>query len=68
MNIYDIVPARDLEDGDQFLFDGIEPVEIHYLLDSLNPEEVIVSGYSHDSGDTETYVLGADDMVSLWSV
>lgn len=67
MNIIDTVSADTIEIGDQIVVDG-DLIEVTAVLDSSDPDEVIVRGFSHESGDSETYSLFADDYFDLWAV
>lgn len=67
MNIYDTITADQIEVGDQIIVDG-DPIEVKSVHDTDDPDEVVVSGYSHETGDTETYSLFADDPYNLWAV
>lgn len=64
---YDTVSADTLEVGDQVIIDG-DYVEVRDIRDTDDIDEVVVVGYSHESGDTETYSLYADDMYGLWAL
>jgi len=66
MIIYDIITAEYVEDGDQIIVDG-DPLEDVIRFDDEDGE-VLISGYSHNTGDRETYVLAFDKTVELWSV
>lgn len=67
MNIIDTIAADTIEVGDQILIDG-DPIEVKFVLESDDIDEVIVGGYSHETGDTETYSLYADDCFDFWAV
>lgn len=66
-NIIDQIPAYSIEVGDQILIDG-DPIEVTALDSTDDVDEVIVRGYSHDTGDVETYSLFADDIYDVWSI
>jgi hypothetical protein len=65
--IYDRVPAYSIEVGDQIIVDGDE-IEVTDVHDTEDLDEIVVTGYSHVTGDTETYSLFADDSFDLWTV
>lgn len=67
MNIIDSISADTIEVGDQILIDG-DPIEVKAVMEGDDIDEVIVKGYSHESGDTETYSLYADDYFDVWAV
>lgn len=64
--ITDTIQAYQIETGDQILVgtDALENVTV--LDDTL--DEIIISGFSNDSGDRETYNLHPDDTVHVWSI
>jgi hypothetical protein len=65
MIIYDYISADQVQDGDQVYVnsDALEDV-IRQDVGEL----VVISGYSHNTGDVESYYLKPDDIVELWSV
>ena len=69
VNIIDTISADTIEVGDQILVDG-DPIEVRAILNEYgqDPDEVIVRGYSHESGDNATYSLYADDYFDVWAV
>ena len=67
VNIIDTVPAFSIEAGDQILVDG-DPIEVKRIEETDDVDEVVVIGYSHDTGDTERYSLYADDTYDVWAV
>lgn len=67
MDIYDTISADQIEVGDQIIVDG-DPIEVMSVRETDDVDEVVVIGYSHESGDTETYSLFADDEFDLWAV
>lgn len=67
MNIIDNISADTIEVGDQILIDG-DPIEVKSVSEGEDFDEIIVKGYSHESGDTETYSLYADDYFDVWAV
>ena len=67
VNIIDTVPAFSIEPGDQILVDG-DPIEVKRIEETDDVDEVVVIGYSHDTGDTERYSLYADDTYDVWAV
>lgn len=67
MNIIDSITADTIEVGDQILIDG-DPIEVTFVGESNDIDEVIVRGFSHDTGDSETYPLYADDRFNVWAV
>lgn len=67
MNIIDNISADTIEVGDQILVEG-DPIEVREIRETDDIDEVIVIGYSHESGDTETYSLYADDYFDVWAI
>lgn len=67
MNIIDNISADSILVGDQIIIEG-DPIEVTDVQPSDDIDEVIIMGYSHESGDTERYHLYADDYYDLWSV
>lgn len=67
VDIIDTITADSIEPGDQILIDG-DPIEVKRVEETADVDEVVVIGYSHDTGDTERYSLYADDTYDLWSV
>lgn len=67
MNIIDTVPAYSIEPNDQILVEG-DPIEVHTVREGNDVDEIVVTGYSHESGDLVTYSLFADDLFDLWAV
>lgn len=65
--ITDTVSADTLEVSDQVIIDG-DMLEIKDIQTTMDPDEVIVVGYSHETGDTVSYPLFADDFYDLWTV
>lgn len=65
MEVYDVITASQIENGDQIIING-DPIEI-----TKEPieegEAVLISGYSHISGDTVIYTLPYDREVELWT-
>lgn len=67
MEIIDNVSADAIEVGDQIIVEG-DYLEVKTVTDSDDIDEIIVSGFSHTSGDIETYHLFADDYFDIWTV
>lgn len=67
MNIIDNISADTIEVGDQILIEG-DPIEVKSINETDDIDEIVISGYSHDTGDTETYSLFADDYFDVWGV
>lgn len=67
MNIIDNISADTIEVGDQILVEG-DPIEVTHVEESDDLDEIIVKGFSHESGDRETYSLYADDYYDVWSI
>ena len=64
MQVYDFITADQIQEDDQILVKGIDPIEVKKIVDSGS--SIWVKGYSHMSGDDVDYILGADDEVGLW--
>lgn len=65
--VIDTVPAYSIEPGDQIIVDG-DYIEVKCVEETDDIDEIIVKGYSHVTGDTETYSLYADDDYDVWSI
>lgn len=65
--VIDTVPASTLERGDQILIQG-ELVEVLAVRETDDIDEIVVTGYSNDTGDIEHWSLYADDEYDLWGV
>lgn len=66
MTIYDTVEAGTIEDGDQILWQ--DDVLDNVVVENLDRDYVVVSGYSHNTGDRERYEIPVDSPVDLWMV
>lgn len=67
-NVFDSVPAHTIEAGDQVMLDG-DPVEVKSVEWATDDgDAIIIKGYSHETGDSITYTVFADDMYDLWAV
>lgn len=64
---YDTIDADQIEVGDQILLDG-DPIEVDDLSETEDADEVIVYGFSHESGDRVTVSLPYDYRIGLWAV
>jgi len=68
MNIIDNISADTIEVGDQILVEG-DPIEVTKVdTNRPDPDEVLVIGYSHESGDRVEYPLYADDYFDVWAI
>lgn len=67
MIVIDEIFADSIESGDQIIVDG-DLIEVREVLETDDVDEVMVKGYSHESGDVETYSLYADDRFEVWAV
>ena len=67
MTVIDSIAAWQIAEGDQVIIEG-DPIEVTATFDGDDPDEIIVKGYSHESGDRVTYSLYADDSFDLWTV
>ena len=68
MNIYDTIAADAIEVRDQIIVDG-DPIEVTFVSESENDDsEIIVKGFSHETGDYVEYDLPFDYTVDLWAV
>lgn len=67
MEIFDSISADTIEVGDQIIVDG-DPIEVQAILHDFGQDidEVLIRGYSHESGDSATYSLYADDYFDVW--
>lgn len=68
VKVVDTVFADAIEPGDQIVVEG-DHIEVKVVdTDREDPDEVLVKGYSHDSGDAVEYPLYADDTFDVWSI
>ncbi len=67
IEIIDNVSADSLEVGDQAIIEG-DHVEINSIMPTDDLDEIVVKGYSHDTGDSVEYSLYADDYYDIWAV
>lgn len=67
MNILDTIDADQIEVGDQILIDG-DPIEVDDLGETEDDSEIIVYGFSHESGDRVSIPLPYDYRVDVWAV
>jgi hypothetical protein len=65
MIIYDVIRADEVENGDQ-VYVNLDPLE-NVGVDNSG-SLVVIKGYSHNTGDVETYCLVPDAPVELWMV
>lgn len=64
--IYDTVQAWTIEDGDQILVFN-DPIEVSSAT-PISDGNMLVRGFSHESGDEAEYILNQYYMVPLWTV
>lgn len=68
MNIIDTMQAWQISDGDQIVVDN-DHIEVKtFREDDSDNDAVIVTGYSHDSGDSVEYTLPFDYDVDVWGI
>lgn len=68
MTVIDSIAAWQIDEGDQIIVEG-DPIEVAVVIHSTtDPDEILVAGYSHESGDYVEYPLYADDSFDLWTV
>ena len=67
IEIIDNISADTIEVGDQIIVVG-DHIQVSSVTDSDDIDEVVVTGYSHDSGDSVEYSLFADDYFDVWTV
>jgi len=67
--IIDTIDADQIEVGDQILIDG-DPIEVDDFHDGTTEDdsEVVVHGFSHESGDRVTVSLPYNYRVDVWSL
>ena len=67
MEIYDTVDADQVEPGDLIVIEG-QQVEVTSVFDE-DPygETILIKGYSHSTGDIETFEVLYIDSFDLWS-
>jgi hypothetical protein len=61
------VDADEVEIGDQIIIDG-EPVEVVSLPPAQSIDEIIIRGYSHSTGDRETYTVKYNQRFEVWGI
>lgn len=67
MNIIDTIDAWQIEVGDQILVDN-DPIEVKRTDENQDDYSIVVTGWSHDSGDDVEYTLPFDYTVEVWAV
>lgn len=67
MNILDTIDADQIEVGDQILVDG-DPIEVDDITDTDDLDEVVIHGFSHDSGDRVEIPLPYNYRVDVWAI
>ncbi len=67
--IIDTIDADQIEVGDQILIDG-DPIEVDDFHDGTEGDdtEVVVHGFSHESGDRVVVSLPYNYRVDVWSL
>lgn len=65
MDHYDTVDITSVEAGDQIFFNQ-DYIEVKEVLDET--DTIMVTGYSHVSGDNVVYFIKSDERVDLWAV
>jgi hypothetical protein len=66
MEVYDFVEADTLDEHDQIVVNDVDYLELSKVV--KDGDSVLVTGYSHISGDVATYILNYDQEVGLWTV
>jgi len=66
MEIFYEVDADQIEVGDQVIIYG-EPVEVTGIVDDVD-DIIVISGFSHTTGDKEIYTVGFNDTFEVWGV
>ena len=69
IQIHDTIQAHTVEDGEQIVVttdDGRDHLE-NVVVDDCG-EVIVISGYSHDTGDIARYPLDPSDFVDVWSL
>lgn len=68
LNIIDTIQAWQVDETDQIIVDN-DPIEVKTVReDEDDLAAVIVTGYSHNSGDSVEYTLPYDYDVEVWAV
>lgn len=67
MIIVDTISADTIEVGDQVIIEN-DPVEVTDVRSTADVDEIVVVGFSHQSGDNVEYSLFADDYFDLWGI
>lgn len=65
LNIYDTVSADTVMAGDLIVLD-LDYIEVVSVVDET--DAVVITGYSHVSGDNVTNIVPADRMLDLWNM
>ena len=68
VTITDTIQADQIEDGDQIIVDGDLLERVSVSESYADPDEVIVKGFSYESGDAVTYSLPFDYDVDVWGI
>lgn len=68
LNIIDTIQAWQVDETDQIIVDN-DPIEVSTVReDEDDTDAVIITGYSHESGDSVEYTLPYDYEVEVWAV
>lgn len=67
INILDTIDADQIEVGDQILVDG-DPIEVDDITETDDLDEVVVHGFSHESGDRVVIPLPYNYRVDVWAI
>ena len=65
--VFDTVEAWQLEEGDPALLDG-EHVIVTGKTDTADPDEILVTGISEETGESTDFPLVWDQPIDLWRI
>ena len=68
INITDTINADQIEDGDQIAVNGDHLENVVIDGDPNDPDAVVITGWSVNTGDLETYSVRYDTDVDVWSI
>lgn len=67
IQIFDTIAAWQVEVGDQVVIDG-ELIEVSAVEETDDIDEIVISGYSNDTGDFAHYSVCYDEELEMWGV
>lgn len=65
--VIDNISADTIEVGDRVIIED-DRIEVNSVAETDDIDEIVVSGYSHNTGDIVEYSLYADDYFDVWGL